>query len=571
MTVREYIGARYVPLFMGQWDITVDYEALCVVQYQGDSYTSRQPVPAGTDIFNEEYWLESGNYNAQVEAYRQEVFLFDDRIGNLEETVGDENSGLVKEVNDLETNVQEGFDLVENEINRVEDEINVKSAFSTYVAPSVIGDVAINRKHENRPQCSCVCVDDNGLLYVFEPNNYDGLGDVEIFTPDGTFLRKISNAPLGHANSCAYVEDTDKVVLCMLNTYDEGVSSNTTDWVEFTPNSGTYNVVDVGKVFYGISYDHVTKKFYGLEISGTATSGKIFEIDPTDYSYTDVHHFSIANNITYNQTSIPLQDFAVYNNVFYILVTDGSCYYDRLTFDVTQNMLVKNSAYFVNETSTWYLGEPEGIEFAIDGSLIGSTNFNLNSICVGFVVEWNINGYRERDEYNLNPQLYGTVQLQNRTSLKPEAKYYFRSLEYLEITKLKGIGVVQILDASFTEPGTYFPLRLNGNYTVHIQEGKTYTFKQIAMYGGSLFIRNQGTLVSTDPDYVVHYSARACLISFDNRGTVTYNAPAFFGPGYSKSLLTIGLISGAEITVENAENIVSANEIWLGALKMVDA
>lgn len=80
MTVREYIGARYVPLFMGEWDINADYEPLSVVQHQGASYTSRESVPHGVDITNTHYWALTGNYNAQVEAYRQEVRTFDSRI-----------------------------------------------------------------------------------------------------------------------------------------------------------------------------------------------------------------------------------------------------------------------------------------------------------------------------------------------------------------------------------------------------------------------------------------------------------------------------------------------------------
>lgn len=80
MTVREYIGARYVPLFMGEWDESADYEPLSIVQYQGNSYTSRQSVPAGIPLTNETYWAETGSYNAQIEAYRQEVARFNGRI-----------------------------------------------------------------------------------------------------------------------------------------------------------------------------------------------------------------------------------------------------------------------------------------------------------------------------------------------------------------------------------------------------------------------------------------------------------------------------------------------------------
>ena len=80
MSVREYIGARYVPLFMGDWDNSNTYEPLSIVMYEGDSYTSRQFVPEGVAITNTAYWAVTGNYNAQIEAYREEVLEFDDRI-----------------------------------------------------------------------------------------------------------------------------------------------------------------------------------------------------------------------------------------------------------------------------------------------------------------------------------------------------------------------------------------------------------------------------------------------------------------------------------------------------------
>lgn len=80
MSVREYVGARYVPIIVGEWDNTRTYEPLMVVTYQGNSYTSRQYVPAGIEITNESYWVLSANYNAQVEQYRKEVKSYDDRI-----------------------------------------------------------------------------------------------------------------------------------------------------------------------------------------------------------------------------------------------------------------------------------------------------------------------------------------------------------------------------------------------------------------------------------------------------------------------------------------------------------
>lgn len=79
MAVRQYVGARYVPKFYefnnGVWQSNTEYEPLTIVQYNNNSYTSKKSVPAniGNPSENTEYWAATGNYNAQVEHYRQEV------------------------------------------------------------------------------------------------------------------------------------------------------------------------------------------------------------------------------------------------------------------------------------------------------------------------------------------------------------------------------------------------------------------------------------------------------------------------------------------------------------------
>lgn len=80
--VRQYVGARYVPVFADplEWSDQREYEPLTIVTYQGNSYTSMQSVPVGVDISNTAYWAQTGNYNAQIEAYRQEVLAYDGRI-----------------------------------------------------------------------------------------------------------------------------------------------------------------------------------------------------------------------------------------------------------------------------------------------------------------------------------------------------------------------------------------------------------------------------------------------------------------------------------------------------------
>jgi hypothetical protein len=75
MAVTQYKGARYVPKFADpvEWSSGRSYESLTVVTYRGDSYTSKQAVPAGISIDNGDYWVITGNYNGQIEQYRTEV------------------------------------------------------------------------------------------------------------------------------------------------------------------------------------------------------------------------------------------------------------------------------------------------------------------------------------------------------------------------------------------------------------------------------------------------------------------------------------------------------------------
>lgn len=92
MAVTQYIGARYVPLFADpiEWSSATAYEPLTIVTHQGNSYTSRQYVPVGIDITNDEYWASTGNYNAQIEQYRQEVQAFNGRITANTTAIGNE-------------------------------------------------------------------------------------------------------------------------------------------------------------------------------------------------------------------------------------------------------------------------------------------------------------------------------------------------------------------------------------------------------------------------------------------------------------------------------------------------
>lgn len=130
MSVTQYIGARYVPIFADpeEWNNTRAYEPLTIVVHQGNSYTSKQSVPIGIDILDTRYWALTGNYNAQVEAYRREVAGYSNRIEAIELSQDEINAAI--------SDLQSTFSSFQSDItNALNDEIEArKNALNDEIA-----------------------------------------------------------------------------------------------------------------------------------------------------------------------------------------------------------------------------------------------------------------------------------------------------------------------------------------------------------------------------------------------------------------------------------------------------
>lgn len=74
MIMPKYIGNRCIPMPMGNWDKSKEYENLSVVlASNGDSYTSKKNVPKGIELSNDEYWAISSRFNAQLETQKKRI------------------------------------------------------------------------------------------------------------------------------------------------------------------------------------------------------------------------------------------------------------------------------------------------------------------------------------------------------------------------------------------------------------------------------------------------------------------------------------------------------------------
>src|SRR5699024_7529412 len=133
------VGHRYVPKVMGEWDKTETYEGLSIVTNEGTSYTSKKRVPVGIDILNEEYWVVTGNYNAQIEEYRKDVRRFDGRISENKNNITELDTKIsneIKKTNNKITATNEKIDITNTNVLTNKENINkTNNVIDNYVSP----------------------------------------------------------------------------------------------------------------------------------------------------------------------------------------------------------------------------------------------------------------------------------------------------------------------------------------------------------------------------------------------------------------------------------------------------
>lgn len=107
-----YVGARYIPRIMGEYNNETAYEALDIVTSGGVGYISRQPVPAGTAVTNKDYWAMWGSGNALIDSLTQRVATNENDISSLETGLQQTNQNLQTTNQNLQTTNQKLENLV---------------------------------------------------------------------------------------------------------------------------------------------------------------------------------------------------------------------------------------------------------------------------------------------------------------------------------------------------------------------------------------------------------------------------------------------------------------------------
>lgn len=114
--IGQYVGARYVPKLMDDWSDQVKYDYLCQVNYFGDAYISKLPVPLGTPPTDTTYWMrfpygaKIDDIYAQIADANAKINKNMQDIANLDESMQDAMADLTEEL--------------ENEVNQINTSLN---------------------------------------------------------------------------------------------------------------------------------------------------------------------------------------------------------------------------------------------------------------------------------------------------------------------------------------------------------------------------------------------------------------------------------------------------------------
>lgn len=252
-TVRQYVGARYVPKFADPvaWQSGTSYEALTIVTYNNSSYTSKIPVPAtvGNPADNDTYWALTGNYNAQVEAYREETVAVQE---DLQQEISDRETAD----NTLQSNIYKTNESVTNNTNTLDKLDLIRSPMYN---PTIKELTKVANFPSNVTSWQGCCVDNNGYIYM--GGTFEGAESTHMlmkFNPmqtEGETLTMIGYVNVTnntHLNALQYAGG--KIYICdggSTGTNNKIAVVNASTMVEEDPITIGYPIVSIGlKTFY---------------------------------------------------------------------------------------------------------------------------------------------------------------------------------------------------------------------------------------------------------------------------------------------------------------------------------
>lgn len=279
--VTQYIGARYVPIFADpiEWDNKRAYEALTIVLYQGNSFTTRQYTPAGIDINNEAFWAVTGNYNAQVEQYRREVRGAVDAAAEAKKAAADASAKADEIAGDIVVETQRA-EKAENSLRKSVTRENSVMHF---------GAVDLEKDAPNNKNPQGMCIRDDVLVCVSA--NFANSNDCVVYDisrKTGEVLKK-TNVSWGHANCITYDKMENCLYVCP--SIDYSISNDAYVHYMYKVDPQTYKTIDTITFDFephSISIDNVTGECYLTSEQVNPFSITLYAVDKSTWATTKI-------------------------------------------------------------------------------------------------------------------------------------------------------------------------------------------------------------------------------------------------------------------------------------------
>lgn len=614
MSVTQYIGARYVPLFADPltWDITKAYEALTIVYYQGNSFTSRQAVPAGIDITNTDYWALTGNYNAQVEQYRAEVQAYDGRItantnsntAQDAQLAGTSSSGLKTLIdtnaNDIDALEQADtaiaaqlagtsasglktlIDANASDIDALEladaahdaqlagtSSSGLKTLIDTNASDidAIEAKLAPLAQLSNAPlfmvptyvgdymineQFGCVAHHAD-TFYCFNTGNYDNTGELRIFSEATNALALKKRIQVGHANSCAFDTVRSAFWIAPHMTYSGGVATYVTDLYRYDTTLSVLQVVQTGanNTVFAVSFDAKRNVLCAYDRTGNILT--CFEMAADESAFTQAWTVDLTS-----YTASAWQDVFCWDGLSYLLLPEGTVF----VVDSSGTIVGSGEVDNVDDNNYWRFGEHEGWECDAAGTLYMARNGNTGITLTGdtypvnnaFVTAVSFGTKTKEGTFTRNAP-YPTATL----SSEAQAKFKLGNAQLRSLNQLNFIvhnfACVTIL-ANDTVVEEYDRVRLPSIQPISILILGSYELLSVIMTGGdyTFYVGSNGTLKVNATDYFLalnEYSAPTFRLRV--RGTLTFSGTQLIHPTYS--LVKASIIAGSTPIVYHGTTI----------------
>ena len=309
----QYVGSRYVPKFMGAYDATQAYEALCVVDNGlGTSYISKKPTPAGTVLTDTTYWAVYG-------ASSGAIINLQNQIDDMKD--GSINGSLQNQINILST----ANYIPLSAFTGVDDTAKLQTAVDNVSFIYIDDDISIATIDITKPVT--IYLGGHKITSITNENNTFNIrsSGVTIFGGEiETTVDDVNNVQ--SFGSCIYINDRvyTSGQIKYIDIHDLKVSTN-----------GVCAITSLGETCYS--------RFYNLEIDGSRSTyvypeGINFEWYGTAHVSTFHPHDILCDNIYVHDLEVGVRTAAAFNMIF-------------------SNIYVINAAYGVAITSGDFGGE----------------------------------------------------------------------------------------------------------------------------------------------------------------------------------------------------------------------